>query len=460
MALILWCSAIPGLQCLVLRKYYRDVISNHMEGENSFRVILKDFVETGVVKITENQVKWPKTNSLITLAQCRSEEDFQKAQGIGKHVLVWDEATQIKQRYINDIRGWVRMSQEMKAVLPEQFKDVFPRIIYTCNPIGESVSWFRRNFITCRKPFEIEKVGAFTRQFIPSLITDNPSADPVAQRERLSTMHSAAVAEALITGNWDTPTGDFFPEYNDEVHSIPDFTPPNWWFKFRTFDWGSNDPFAVYWWAVSDGEGFIDDHGQNRWYPRGALIAYREWYGCQEQDPAKGLHLRNADIAAGIVSRTKETTSGLTFSDNFPFADRGYSKGKERFTMADDFRENGCPLTLGNTARIYGWKQFRSRLQGTGGVPLIYFMKSCVYARDYVPALPHHDTRSEDAAEDGESTHSCDAIRLACTLKPLVKDEPVKKEINYESPKRRATPEMIVSYLNSQGQKRKYVTKK
>lgn len=432
LALILWCSAIPGLQCLILRKHYNDVIENHMEGENNFKILLKKAVDKKIVKITENQIRWVKTGSLITLKQCRNEDDFEKAQGIGKHVLVWDEATQIKQRWITDIRGWVRMSNEMKATLPEFYRNRFPKIIYTCNPIGESVPYFRRTYIETRKPFAKQEVGAFIQQFIPSKVTDNPSADPVAQRKRLMSMHSATVAEALITGDWTQQAGDFYKEYKDEVHAIDPFSIPSHWFKYRTFDWGSADPFVAYWIAVSDGQQVGDFQ-----YPRGSLIVYREWYGCNPSDPSKGIHARNEEIARGIVNRTSETTSNLTFSDNWPFADRGGSKDGERYTMADTFMDCGCPLTLGNTARVYGWKQLRSRLQGINDVPMIYIFKSCKYLRDYIPALMYHETKPEDAQESGEPTHACDAIRLACTVKPLIVDEPIKEsgfDISKESP--------------------------
>lgn len=449
LALIFWCAAIPGLQCVIIRKYYNDVIKNHMEGEGNFRAMLKPWIDKGWVKITESTIKFVfhKEHSQITLVQCRTDEDFEKAQGLTKHVLVWDEATQVRAQYINDIRGWVRMSKDMQDRLPEHFKGKFPRIIYTCNPIGESVSWFRRNFIEVRRPYEKEKVGAFIRQFIPSKVTDNLSADAEAQRDRLSTMHSQQVVEALINGNWDHPTGDYFKEYDDELMSVDDFMPPDHWFKYRTFDWGGNDPFAVYWVCVSDGFEFFDRRDNKRWFPRGAIIAYREWYGCQKDNPEKGLAMRNEDIADGIRERTTESTSGLTFTDRFVFADRGGSKDKKKWNMADDFSDRGVPLTLGNTARIFGYNQMRNRMKGVNGVPMSYICKSCVYLRRYIPILGYSDNDAEDAQAEGEATHSTDAWRLAHTVRPIIKDSP-KKESRIEIRKKLYTPQTILKSLN------------
>lgn len=433
----IWSASVPNLQTRIFRKHYRDVLSL-MNGPTSYPELLKPWIKDKFCWVTESSVEFDH-GALILLSGIQHKKDLEKHMGDEKHVLWVDESTQILADFIKGLRAWVRMPREMKDKLveqlrhlypqhkPEELREFFPRILYTTNPIGVSVGYFRRGFVEPRAPLKIgaapENDGGFTRIYIPSRIEDNPSADPVAQRKRLSALGEAQ-AEALIKGLWDQPTGDFFKEYNDDLHSVDDFTVPSHWFKFRTFDWGSQDPFAVYWFAVSDGEEFVDDSGNTRWFPRGALIIYREWFGCVEDDPSKGLHMRNEDIAKGIVSRTLEATCGLTFSDNFPFADRGAVKNGVKYTMADEFFDNGCPLTLGNTARVYGWKQMRSRLQGIEGVPMLYVQKQCIYARDYIPTLPHHDTKAEDAAESGESTHSCDAIRLGCALKPFVEEAP------------------------------------
>jgi hypothetical protein len=456
-ALILWCSCVHNLQCFVFRKYYGDVISNHWDGPQGFRVLLEPWVSQKLVRITENSVTFKATGAQITGHGLLYDSDLEKHQGREKHVLVIDEATQIIARYIHGLRAWVRMPAEMKELLPEQLKalyphippeerrELFPRIIYTANPIGASVGYFRREFVDIRPPFKIEKVGAFFRQYIPSRIEDNPSADMAAQAERLKYL-GEATARALRLGSWNEPVGDFFPEYNDEIHTVEEFTVPEHWFKYRTFDWGSSEPFCAHWWAVSDGERFKDDVGQDRWFPESALVCYREWYGCNPEDPAKGLGLRNEDIARGIVERTYEKMSGATLSDNYPFADRGHSRNGVKYTMADTFFENSCPLTLGNTSRVYGWKQLRTRLQGKDGFPMLYIFKSCKYLRDYLPALPYHETKQEDAAEHGEATHACDSARLAAAARPWTtyREEPQVKKPVTGNPLSSMSPKMIL----------------
>jgi hypothetical protein len=327
------------------------------------------------------------------------------------------------------------MPEEMKRSLPEKFRGMFPRIIYTANPVGASVGYFRRHFVKARAPFAIEEIDGFTRQYIPSRIEDNPSEDPVAAKGRIRGLNDEATASALIEGNWDAPTGDFYPEWNEDYHVIPDLDFPEHWFRFRTFDWGTAEPFAAYWFCVSDGKAVSDHTGRSWFFPRGAFIAYREWYGCNAEDPAVGLRMRNQDVAAGILARSRAKCEHdlITLTDSLPFQDRGGDM------IADVFAREGCVLTLGDTSRESGWSQLRSRLIGIEvdsndhrRTPMIYFTRSCKYARDYIPSLPRHPTKREDAAEHGEATHACDAIRLGCMARTKIRDlaEPIPKTDN------------------------------
>ncbi|RLC81745.1 MAG: hypothetical protein DRI61_03450 [Chloroflexi bacterium] len=453
-ALILWCTWVPGLQCLVLRKYYDDVIKNHMEGPNSFRSMLQPYVDAKLVVITKDAIRWTQTGSLITLSHCSTEDAMEKNQGIPKDVLVFEEACQILERHIRFVRGWVTSTEEMKAKLPPELKGMFPKIIYTANPIGVSMGYFRRNFVKAAPPGTIFKApvkdGGFLRQYIPARVDDNPSESKEATFARIQGLDDENMADALLEGNWDAPIGDYFPQYDDVKHTTPNFLPPKHWFKFMTFDWGSSEPFAALWWGVSDGVEFLDEIGKKRWFPRGALVAYREWYGCKPENFAKGLQLRNPEIARGIVDRTLEETCGLVVTDSLPFQDRGMSRNGKKYNISDVFAENGCPLVQGNCARITGWTQVRDRLIGKDGAPLIYFSEDCVFTRDYLPSLGHSKTNPEDAAEDGEATHTSDAVRLACTTRPIVIDAK-REDMPYKFKSRQTMcPAQILKQLKRQ----------
>lgn len=478
-ALICWSTWIPGLQSFIYRKYYDDVISNHMEGEGGFKAMLADQVRSGAVKITENQVRWVSTGSLITLSHCASDEAMEKSRGVPKHVLFIEEAPQLLERHIRFLRAWVSMPESMRDKLPEQLsaylpwmdageiRNLFPRIIYTGNPMGPSMSYFRRFFVKAAPKGTIfkapEKEGGFRRQYIEMRVEDNPSEDSKLVRARVKGLGDDAMASALLEANWDAPVGDFFPQYNEDIHKCENFDPPEHWFKFITFDWGSAEPFAVVWWCVSDGIVFKGYLGQDTWFRRGALVAYREWYGCDPEDSGKGLEMHNENVARGIVERTREKTSGLVISDAVPFMNRGMSKNNKAYRISDVFAENGCPLAMGNSDRKFGWSQVRDRLIGVRngpGIPndpMILFAECCVYLRDYLPMLGRSKTDPEDAQTKGEATHMADCCRLACATRPIIRE--AKKEASKEFKRPNVlTPRDILRRLTNQsyGHARRY----
>jgi len=448
-ALVAWCLGIAELQCVLIRKRYKDISANHVDGPTGFKRMLAPLIEAGQVTVTQDGIKfWNGSN--ISFQHCQDERQFDSAQGVEKHVLVIDEATQIPERLIRFFRAWVRMPGEMKERLPDWAKGRFPRIIYTANPIGISVPFFRRQFVDLLPNEEIRIVDGFERQYLPSRYTDNLSVDEVEHKGRLAGIGDAALAAALDSGDWHTLIGEFFPEWDESRHVVADFTPPQHWYRFRSYDWGTADPFVVYWWAISDGEPFRDNAGNERWFPRGALIAYQEWYGCDPEEPSKGLRMRNEDVARGIIERSEPNHKTLiTLTDSLPFQDRG---GDGIHLV---FAREGVVLTRGDTSRVTGWSQLRGRLIGSEiakgqKVPMIYFCECCKAARDYVPAIPRHpsESKKEDAAEHGETTHAPDAIRLACMAHThaVIKDRltPMQGRINREILKQRPTMNKIL----------------
>jgi hypothetical protein len=432
-ALIAWCLAVPGLQCVLIRKKCQDILDNHVAGPTGFRALLKDLVDSNAVKITQDGIEFPH-GSRIAFKHCQDERQFVSAQGVETHVLAVDEATQIGERLLRFFRTWVRMPVEFKNTLPEQWRGKFPRIVYTANPIGPSVNFFKRNFVELCRDERITEVAGFKRLYLLSRYTDNHSVDEAAHKGRLEGLGDEALAKALDLGDWNAISGEMLPEWDEDRHVIKyEFRPPSHLTRFRVFDWGAAEPFYVGWMCIMDGEPFSDINGKKRWLPRGALVLYKEWYGCDSNDPSKGNRMRNEDIAQGILARSElgfETVPTLT--DSLPFQDRGGQ------TIADTFKANGVILTHGDTSRVPGWSQLRARLIGVQyddneKLPMLYVSADCKYARDYIPALPRHpsESKKEDAAEHGEATHACDAIRLGCMAHTIIKDkiEPTEERI-------------------------------
>jgi len=424
-ALITWCLAVPDLQCALIRTKYSDIWDNHVEVPTGFKVLLAPLIKAGVVTITQDEIRFPN-GSRITFLHCQDVRQLLSAQGIERHVLVFDEAPQILETLIRTFRTWCRASPMWIKTLPEQWHGFFPRILYTGNPMGISAGFFRKEFVLAREAGAIEEVDGFLRQYIPALPEDNYAIDPKKLAARLAGLGDPKKAKALLTGSWTELLGDFYSNYDESKLVVDDFDPPEHWFRFRTFDWGSAEPFACLWCAVADGEVF----GDNMWLPRGAIVFYREWYGCDPDDQAKGLHYKNEDIARGIVKRSWDCPDNIqTLTDSFPFRELGGP------SIASVFAAHGVPLRQADTSRVSGWKLLRDRMQGNEkGVPLVYICRSLEYLRYYFPMLQRHKTKPEDAVEDGEATHIMDCARYAVATFPKIVDA-IKEEPRVITPK-------------------------
>lgn len=432
-AFIVWCSYIPNFQADIFRLHFDDVIGENMEGRYSFPDLLAQWEKDGLVEITKTEIRfW--NGSQISLEHCGSDKVMQKHQGIPRQARAFGEATQIPAERMRWLRSWCTVPVEMAEKMPEYLGDLypdltdeelmafFPKIYYLSNPIGVSAGYFRRHFVNARPRMTVgvapEEDGGYPRIYIPARVEDNPSENAEQTHRRVRGVGDNATADALLLEDWDAPVGDFFRDYDDIAHTCEDFTPPDHWFKFRTFDWGAAEPFVVIWWTVAQGETIFDKNGVETYFPPGSLISYREWNGCNPDNPEKGIGLSNEEIAAGIIERTPAHEEiALTLTDSLPFAYRGESRNNRKWRMADTFAECGVPLIRGNTDRAFGCAQVRSRLRGigqeAGAIPTIYFARCCKAIREYLPAVQGDKNNTECYEESGEATHAADCVRYA-----------------------------------------------
>jgi hypothetical protein len=444
LSLIRWCALIPGLQCDVFRLREEDVIAGYMQGSFGFPSLLHQWIKDKLVSLTQTEVRfW--NGSLIQLNHCWTDAALTKHQGVPKHVRVIDEAGQIPERRLKWLKLWMTMSHEDKANIPEEWRDNFPKLIYLMNRIGVSRNYFRKVFVAKRPKYSIEKVGAFRQQYIPAAVNDNPSEDADTTVERVNEAADAATAKALLSEDgWYAQSGNYFEMWDSEKHVVRDFIIPDFWLRFRTFDYGSYEPWACLWWAVSPGVTIHKGTPQERYLPRGCLVCYREWYGCKAEhpDPAVPKDLEttslapkgwsNKDMAGGIIERTEERFDDQpTFTDKFPFNNLGGN------VIANDFKAAGVLLTLGDTDRKNGAAQMVSKLNGVKLLagsdqhwPLMVFFETCKYCQDYIPMIERHENEGRlwDYKEDGEPTHIVDCCRLASMAHPKVYDAPTSTE--------------------------------
>lgn len=429
--LIEMCATIPGLQCDIFRLHEADVIAGYMTGDFSLLSLTAQWIKDGLVKHNQTELRfW--NGSQINLEHCSTDNAMSKHQGIPKHIRAFDEAGQIPERRMKWLTGWMILNEEMKAKLPPEFREYFPKVIFLSNPIGPSKPYLRKRFVKARPKFEIEQVGAWKLQYIPFRVEDNPSEDAEQTRLRVAEIADEATAKALLNEDWDAQIGNFFHMWDEDKHTIKDFIIPDFWLRFRTYDYGSYEPWACLWWAVSPGAEF-----NGRYIPRGCLVCYREWYGCKAEHPnndadklvtnlaPKGWS--HKDMANGIIDRTEERFDEQpTFTDKFPFIKLG---GR---SIAHDFQDAGLTLTLGELDRKNRSSQMISKLNGEKLLadkdekwPMMLFFESCKYCRDYIPMIERHENEARpwDYVEKGEATHIVDCCTLAAVAHNTVYDD-------------------------------------
>lgn len=294
----------------------------------------------------------------------------------------------------------------------------------TGNPGGPGHNWVKRRYIDPDKrgfkviteDMEIELDGvkqtvSLSRVFIPSKIGDNQLLmrnDPTYIL-RLRQSGSAALVKAWLEGNWDIVDGAFFDEWDERIHVLdsniilPKLEPQL--LRFRAFDWGSARPFSVGWYALLDKNLEYAD----RVLPKGALVKYQEWYGAT--GPNKGLKMTADLVAKGIVERERGQRIRYGVADPAIFIrDGGPSIGE---TMAI----HRCSWRRADNKRKAGAEQFRQRLTGFEGVPMLYFADCCEDSIRTIPVLQHDEHDPEDVDTESED-HAYDETRYAVMARP------------------------------------------
>jgi len=289
----------------------------------------------------------------------------------------------------------------------------------TGNPGGMGHGWVKERYISVAPPRT-------------SRMSDNAilmQADP-GYRSRIlaATGGNEALRKAWLEGDWDIVAGAFFNNWQARKHVIPPFTPPAKWTRFRSMDWGSYRPFSVGWWVIVEedtwldelvGSSFSADFDLNRLIPRGAIIRYREWYGCERnQDgtarPNVGLKLDIEPVAKGIKEREKgeKIEEHMSPADGSMWNEDGGPSLMERM-----IKSHGIRFKKADKAREAGWQQVRGRLSGDDDKPMLYVTQDCRDTIRTLPTLQHDSHKVEDIDTDSED-HAPDEIRYACMARP------------------------------------------
>jgi hypothetical protein len=324
-----------------------------------------------------------KTKSIIDFGYCDTDKDVIKYQSLEYDTIRFDEATHFTQYQYEYLGTRLRGANPY----PKQRKS-------STNPGGEGHTYFKERFIDPSPPNIQFNAAKKTRLFIPARVQDNTflmAADPdyVSRLEELPLEQR----KALLDGSWDLYEGQYFSEFNREVHVCLPIEIPDHWRVYFTMDYGL-DMFAGYFIA-------LDEHDRA--------------YVIQE------IYQPNVIIsdAAKLIKETVKRL-GVEVHSYLAPTDLWNRRQETGRSVADIFYGEGIRLNKTSRDRIDGWlamKEWLAPFEDEQGIRVakMRMFPSCVNLIRCIPALQHDERKPNDVADKPhELTHAPDAIRGFC----------------------------------------------
>ena len=355
--------------------------------------------------------------SVLDFGYCATENDVYQYQSAEYDVVRFDELTHFTEAQYVYLISRVRGSNGY----PKQIKS-------STNPGGVGHSWVKDRFVNPAPPnTEFTGADGMRRIFIPSLLTDNNflmEGDP-DYKKRLEALPEKE-KQALLYGNWDIFEGQYFDEFNRDLHTCDPFPIPAEWRRYRTIDYGL-DMLACYWIAV--------DSLHNAY-------VYKEL--CESNLPI-------SEAAKKIQEYTlPDEEIYLTFAPP-DLWNRSQETGRSKALI---FGENGLDLVKSNNDREAGWLAIKELMTlDANGSPRLHIFRNCTTLIRHLPELQRDPKKPTDTlTEPHEITHSPDALRYWCIAYTYPKVVDTEKRVRYSA-------DMLEDYYNATAEERNIIEK-
>ena len=361
------CLRYAGIRCLLVRRSYAELKSNHVHP------LLAEYGELITYSEGEKRLSFPN-GSTITLGYCGSMRDCLRYQGQEYDVIAIDEATQLSEHQFSIFKACLR-----------GVSDVPRRMYLTCNPGGVGHAWVKRLFID--RDFRPDE-NSNDYRFIPAQVYDNPTlmqADPDYVRQ-LETLPQK-LRDAWLYGHWDVFEGQFFPEFRTDVHVLAPSTLPSQLRYFAAIDYGF-DMLAALLCGVDE---------------KGNLFVVHEI--CRPDRT-----LREAAELIAELCRDRRVEYAVASPDLW---NRRQDTGRSGFEIMQGV--NGMPpMCAADDRRVPGWRVLREFLNADSGSPDLRISADCQTLINSLPALLCDANRAEDASSEPHAvTHAPEALRYA-----------------------------------------------
>jgi phage terminase large subunit len=240
--------------------------------------------------------------------------------------------------------------------------------------------------------------------------------------------------KAFLHGDWDIFEGQYFEEFNRNIHVVEPFVIPEHWHRYTAKDYGL-DMLAQLWFAVDT---------------QGNVYAYKELY-------ESNLIISDAAKRIQVVNDKDNIKIRYAPPD---LENRRQDTGKSAF---DIFREYGESCTRADNRRIDGWlavkewlKPIDTKDEQTGEMrksSRLRIFSNCLNLIRTLPQVQRSEKDPNDVAtEPHELTHMPDALRYFCIMRqrpsePLKKSKPDDLDL-YRRTKTNDTMQVDASFLN------------
>lgn len=401
------CLVYPRIHCLLIRRSYPELRSNHL------LPFLREYGALVTFREGSKQIVF-RNGSMIDFGYCADDGDALRYQGQEYDVIAIDEATQLSEFRFSIFKACLRGTGD------------YPRRMYlTCNPGGIGHGWVKRLFLD-RNYREGERAEDY--RFISASVYDN---DALLQKDpeyvRMLESLPPRMRDAWLYGRWDVFDGQFFPEFDESLHVTEPSGIPTRLRRFVAFDYGL-DMLAALLIGV-DREGTL-------------------WVIREVHQPG----LRLSEAARAIVSMIGDETVEYAVASP-DLWNRRQDSGKSGFEIMQNI-SGMPPMRPADDRRIPGWRLLREYLCckcGNGdsgktfsdssqelscGKPGLLISKSCTELRRCLPLLLCDGNRPEDASDEPHSvTHMPEALRYGVMSRA---QPPIREKDAFTFPKKRS----------------------
>ncbi|MBO4343896.1 MAG: phage terminase large subunit [Clostridia bacterium] len=365
--LVLMCARFPGINVLLIRRTYPELRDNHI------RPLLSELKDIAQYNDTRKTFDFPN-GSRIKLGYLDSENDTYQYQGQEYDVIAIDEATQLTEFQFQTLKACLRGANS------------FPKRMYlTCNPGGVGHGWVKRLFID-KEYRRGERKEDY--DFIPAKVYDNKilldkNPDYLEQLKSLP----AGLREAWLDGSWNGFEGQFFREFDYDIHTVPrEAFCDGTYRRYCAIDYGLDMLAAVFVAVDKDGRATVYDEV----HKSGLIVS---------------------EAAREILKKADGVGTFIAPSDLWS---RQKDSGK---SIAEIFSENGIYLTKLTSERVAGWvalKEWLNPKKRENGIsePDMKITRNCENLIRCMQLLLYDEQKPADAAKYPHNvTHAPDALR-------------------------------------------------